>query len=220
MMMKKKKKGGGRLTCSGSDDGGGQRGASGGGCGRKKEEEDNLQGERTGGCCGWTVAVLASCGGDGGLKADGDDSGGLDGGERECEETDGRKEKILGRKAGFLAVFGPKFLHPLSMKIKSIYRLWKRDTLSLMVQNLNPWFDPKASQPLAQSSNDELSVLQEKWLVRLATLGRCHHLCNLDQPERLTLACSQVSQDRLCVRFIQFGEETRRQMCVRFNLHP
>jgi len=40
--------------------------AADGGCGRKKEEEENLQGERTGGCCGCTVAVLASCGGDGG----------------------------------------------------------------------------------------------------------------------------------------------------------
>jgi len=30
------------------------------------------------------------------------------------------------------------------------------------VQNLSPWFDPKASQPLAQSSNDELSVLCRK----------------------------------------------------------
>ena len=82
--------------------------------------------------------------------------------------------------------------------------------MSLLVQNLSPWFDPKASQPLAQSSNDELSVLQEKWLAGLATLGRCHRLCNLDQPEQLTLACSQVSQDRLRVRFIQFGEEMRR----------
>jgi len=40
--------------------------AADGGCDRKKEEEENLQGERTGGCCGWTVAMLASCGGDGG----------------------------------------------------------------------------------------------------------------------------------------------------------
>jgi len=53
--------------------------------------------------------------------------------ERECEETDGRKEKILGRKVGFFAFFGPIFLHPLSMEIKSIYRWWKRDTLSLLV---------------------------------------------------------------------------------------
>ena len=33
---------------------------------KKKEEEENLQGERTGGCYGWSVAVLASCGKDGG----------------------------------------------------------------------------------------------------------------------------------------------------------
>jgi len=49
-------------------------------------------------------------------------------------------------------------------------------------------------------------------LAGLATLGRCHRLYSLDQPEQLTLACSQVSQDRLRVRFIQFGEEMRRQM--------
>jgi len=51
-----------------------------------------------------------------------------------------------------------------------------------------------------------------KWLVGLATLGRCHWLCCLNQPERLTLTCSQVSQDLLRVRYIQCGEETRRQM--------
>jgi hypothetical protein len=61
--------------------------------------------------------------------------------------------------ASFLADFGSNFLHTWSMKIKSIYRWCKRDTFSLLVQNLSPWFDPKASQPLAQSSNDELSVL-------------------------------------------------------------
>jgi hypothetical protein len=44
------------------------------------------------------------------------------------------------------------------MKIKYIYRRWKRDTFYLLVQNLSPWFNPKASQPLAQSSNDELSI--------------------------------------------------------------
>jgi len=87
------------------------------------------------------------------------------------------------------------------------------------VQNHSPWFDLKASQLLAQSSNDELSVLQEKWLVGLATLGRCHRLCSLDQPERLTLACIQVSKNRLRVRFIQFGEETRRQMPLEGS-HP
>jgi len=47
---------------------------------------------------------------------------------------------------------------------------------------------------------------------RVATLGQCHRLCSLDQPERLTLLCSEVSQDCLRVCFVQFGEETRRQM--------
>jgi hypothetical protein len=70
-----------------------------------------------------------------------------------------------------LSVFGPKFLHPWSMKIKSIYRRWKRNTFSLLMQNLNPWFDPKASQPLAQSSNDELSVLCKKMAGRVGHFG-------------------------------------------------
>jgi len=113
-----------------------------------------------------------------------------------------KKEKFWGGSLFCWLSLDPKFLHPLSMKIKYIYRRWKRDTLSLLVQN----------QPLAQSRNDELSVLQEKWLVGLATLGRWHRFCSLDQPELLTLACSQVSQDRLRVHIIQFGEETRRQM--------
>jgi hypothetical protein len=51
-----------------------------------------------------------------------------------------------------------------------------------------------------------------KWLVGLATLGPCHCLCSLDKPEWLILACSQVSQNRLRVCFIQFGEEARHQM--------
>jgi hypothetical protein len=80
--------------------------------------------------------------------------------ERETRRSAGSRNRV--REAGFLGVFGPKFLRPWSMKIKSIYRRWKRDTLSFQVQNLSPWFDPKASQPLAQSSDDELLVLQEK----------------------------------------------------------
>ena len=53
------------------------------------------------------------------------------------------------REAGFFAVFGPKFLCLWSMKIKPIYRRWKRDTLSFLVQNIglgltrkhpNHWF--------------------------------------------------------------------------------
>jgi len=54
--------------------------------------------------------------------------------------------------------------------------------------------------------------VQETSLVGLATLGRCHRFLGLDQPKWLTLTCSQVSRDRLRVRFIQFDEETRRQM--------
>jgi hypothetical protein len=72
----------------------------------------------------------------------------------------GSKNRVL--EAGFLAYFGPQSLHLWSMKIKSIYRRWKRDILSLLVQNLIPWFDLKASQPLIQSSNDELSILCRK----------------------------------------------------------
>jgi len=87
-----------------------------------------------------------------------------------AERRDGERERERGsagsrnrvREASFFAIFGPKFLHPWSMKIKSIYRRWKRDTLSFLVQNLSPWFDSKASQSLAQSSNDELSVLCKK----------------------------------------------------------
>jgi hypothetical protein len=71
-----------------------------------------------------------------------------------------------------------------------------------MVQNISPWFDLKASQPLAQNSNDELSVLQEKWSVGLANLRRFHRLGSLDRPEQLTLTCSQVTQDRFRVCFI------------------
>jgi hypothetical protein len=40
--------------------------AADGGCGRKIEKEENLQGERTDGCHGWSVVVLASCGEDNG----------------------------------------------------------------------------------------------------------------------------------------------------------
>jgi hypothetical protein len=64
--------------------------------------------------------------------------------EREKESEDGRP---LGRLV-FFAIFGPRFLHPWSMKITSIYRWWKRDILSLLVPNVGPWFDPKALQPL------------------------------------------------------------------------
>jgi hypothetical protein len=98
------------------------------------------------------------------------------------------------------------------MKIKSIYRLWKRDTLSLLMLNLSLRFDPKAPQPLVQSSNNEMSVLCRKMVIGLATLGQCHRFWGLNQIEQLTLVCSQVSWDRLHVRFVHFSEKTRRQM--------
>jgi hypothetical protein len=87
------------------------------------------------------------------------------GGERERErererESAGSRNQV--RKACFLAVFGPKFIHLWSMKITYIYRWWKRDTLSLLVPNFGLWFDPKALQPLLQRSNDELPVLCRK----------------------------------------------------------
>jgi hypothetical protein len=87
-----------------------------------------------------------------------------------CEETDDRKGKILGRKAVFLADFGPNY-PPWSIKIKYIYSRCNRDTFSLLVQNLSPWFDPKVSEPLAQSSNDELSVLCRKMVGRVGQFG-------------------------------------------------
>jgi len=117
-----------------------------------------------------------------------------------------------GEEIGFFVDFKPKALHTWTMKIKSIYRLWKRDTLSLLMLNLSLRFDLKAPQPLVQSSNNEMSVLCRKMVVGLATLGRCHRFWGLNQLERLTLACSQVSRDRLHVRFVHFSEKTSRQM--------
>ena len=66
-----------------------------GGCSKKKEQEENLQGQRIVSCCGWTVAVLASCGVDDGWKADDDDIGCPNGGERESvNRHTAEKEKI------------------------------------------------------------------------------------------------------------------------------
>jgi len=75
------------------------------------------------------------------------------------------------RDANFLAVFGPRFLPFWSMKITSIYRWWKRDTLSLLVPNVDLWFDPKALQPLLQRNNDELPVLCRKMAGRVGYFG-------------------------------------------------
>jgi hypothetical protein len=43
-----------------------------------------------------------------------------------------------GRKAGFLAYFGPNFLLPQAMKSTSIYRRWKKEILSTQGKNLLP----------------------------------------------------------------------------------
>ena len=114
--------------------------------------------------------------------------------------------------SGFFVDFKPKALHTSTMKIKFIYRLWKRDTLSLLMLNLSLRFDPKTPQPLVQSSNNEMSVLCRKIVAGLAILGRCHGFWGLNELERLTLACSQVSRDHLHVRFVHFSEKTRHQM--------
>jgi hypothetical protein len=120
-------------------------------------------------------------------------------------------ETGLGRLVFWLSL-DRNFSTPRALRLNIFIGDGRGTFFYLLVQNHSPWFDLKASQPLAQTSNDELSVLQEKWLVGLATLGRCHRLYSLDQPKRLTLACIQLSENRLRVRFIQFGEETRRQM--------
>jgi len=52
--------------------------------------------------------------------------------ERETRRSAGSRNWVRG--AGFLGVFGPKFLRPWSMKIKSIYRRWKRDDELLVLQ--------------------------------------------------------------------------------------
>jgi hypothetical protein len=74
-------------------------------------------------------------------------------------------------EAGFFVNFGPNSPHLWIMKIKFLYRRWKRDTLSLLMPNPGPWLDLKASQPLVQSSNDKLSVLYREMTGRVTTLG-------------------------------------------------
>ena len=88
------------------------------------------------------------------------------GGERERGEKGSAKSRNEGG-FGFLVYFGPNFLLPQIMKIKSIYRRGKRDILSLVVPNLGHWFDPKASQLLVESSKDELSILCMKIVGRV-----------------------------------------------------
>jgi hypothetical protein len=86
--------------------------------------------------------------------------------EKERERREVRLTAEMRGEVGFLSILNPILL-PWTMKIKSIYRRWKKDTLSLLVPNLGPWIDPKASQLLVQSSNDELSVLCRKMVGRV-----------------------------------------------------
>jgi hypothetical protein len=73
--------------------------------------------------------------------------------------------------ANFLSTLDFKIPFPQDMKSSSLYKGWKRDIWSPLVPNLGPWFDPEASQLLAQNSHHGLSgLLQEKGLVELATL--------------------------------------------------
>ena len=116
------------------------------------------------------------------------------------------------REASSFAVFGPKFLRPWSMKIKSIYRRWKGTFFLFQCKISALGSSRKHPNHRLKVAMMNCQFCAGKWLVGLANLGRCHHLCSLNQPKRLTLACSQVSQDHLRVHFIQFGEETRRQM--------
>jgi len=81
--------------------------------------------------------------------------------ERERKKKRWYRRKRWGEKMVFCRL-GPNLLSSPAMKIKFIYKGSKRDTLSLVVPNLGPWFDPKTSQPLVQNSNDELSVLCRK----------------------------------------------------------
>jgi hypothetical protein len=61
-------------------------------------------------------------------------------------------------------------------------------------------------------------MIQPGLVTVLCTVTMIQH--RLDPPERITLACSKVSQDRLRVRFVQFGEETRHQMPRKVATQP
>jgi hypothetical protein len=117
--------------------------------------------------------------------------------EREKKEVQ-LAAKIRGG-GWFFVDFGPKSLPPQPMKIKYIYKGWKRDTLSLVVSNLSLWFDPKASQPLVQSSNDELSVFYKKMSGQVGHFGVASSPLNPRLARTIhsfILTCSQVSGDR------------------------
>jgi hypothetical protein len=78
--------------------------------------------------------------------------------KREERELTAEKKKIR-EECWFFVNFAPDFLHAQAMKFTSIYRGWKRDILSLIIQNLSHWFSLDGSQLLAQSMYHELLIL-------------------------------------------------------------
>jgi hypothetical protein len=82
--------------------------------------------------------------------------------ERVAEGWRGEKKNGNRGMAGFFVLFGPKLLPPVAMKWTLIYRMWKRDILSLMVPNRGLWFGWDGSHLLIQSVHRELPNLQEK----------------------------------------------------------
>ena len=90
----------------------------------------------------------------------------------------GRKEKKSaagkGRKAGFLAYFGPDFLLLLSMKLAPIYRAGKRVILSSTGKKSQPLIRLEEFKLLVQSVHLELPnlAIQGCRLNEVVTLGQ------------------------------------------------
>jgi hypothetical protein len=124
----------------------------------------------------------------------------------------GRRKMEIGEIIDFFFRFGFWFLLSLAMESTPIYKGWKKDILFLMVSNIGPWFDPKESQPLAQSCHHGLEELLQKGLVGLATLERCDSCCGVNRPERTTLGCSQMSGHHLRASFVKFDGEMKHYM--------
>jgi hypothetical protein len=79
------------------------------------------------------------------------------------------------------------------MECTPIYRGWKRDIFSLLVPNIVPWFEPKESQLLVQSYQDELSKFDNSGLPELAFLGRHWGRSGVNQSKRSISWYGQVS---------------------------
>ena len=81
------------------------------------------------------------------------------------------------REAGFwltLDLIGPP--PPWTMKNKSIYRWWKRDTLSLVVLNFSLGSTRKHPNHWFKVAMMNCQFCEGKWLVGMATLGQRHRL--------------------------------------------